>query len=202
MQKFIKHKGKAVAIFQPNIDTDQILPKQFLKRIDKTGFGNFLFYDWRFDENGNPNPEFILNQERYKDASILIAGKNFGSGSSREHAPWALFDYGFRAILAPSFGEIFYNNSFNVGLLLVTLPEGIIKTLVEKTETLEHYELEIDLQTKQISDDFGFNESFEIDEFKREKLLKGLDDISFILQFQDQISEYESKRPLWMPKVL
>ncbi len=202
MQKFIRHKGKAVAIFQPNIDTDQILPKQFLKRIDKAGFGNFLFYDWRFDENGNPNPEFILNWERYKEASILLTGKNFGSGSSREHAPWALFDYGFRVVVAPSFGEIFYNNSFNVGLLLVTLDEQIIKNLVEKAETIEGYELEVNLETKQISDEFNFVASFEIDEFRREKLLKGLDDISFIMQFEQEISEYEAKRPKWMPKIV
>jgi 3-isopropylmalate/(R)-2-methylmalate dehydratase small subunit len=202
MQKFIRHKGKAVAIFQPNIDTDQILPKQFLKRIDKVGFGNFLFYDWRFDENGNLNSEFILNWERYKGASILLTGKNFGSGSSREHAPWALFDYGFRVVVAPSFGEIFYNNSFNVGLLLVILDEEIIKNLVEKTETIEDYELEVNLETKQISDEFDFVASFEIDEFRREKLLKGLDDISFIMQFEREICEYEAKRPKWMPKIV
>jgi 3-isopropylmalate/(R)-2-methylmalate dehydratase small subunit len=202
MQKFIRHKGKAVAIFQPNIDTDQILPKQFLKRIDKVGFGNFLFYDWRFDENGNLNSEFILNWERYKGASILLTGKNFGSGSSREHAPWALFDYGFRVVVAPSFGEIFYNNSFNVGLLLVILDEEIIKNLVEKTETIEDYELEVNLETKQISDEFDFVASFEIDEFRREKLLKGLDDISFMMQFEREICEYEAKRPKWMPKIV
>ncbi|MDW8304795.1 MAG: 3-isopropylmalate dehydratase small subunit [Acidobacteriota bacterium] len=201
MEKFIEHRGKTVALFQPNIDTDQILPKQFLKRIEKTGFGDFLFYDWRFDENGNQNKEFVLNQPQFKHASILLAGKNFGSGSSREHAVWALRDYGFRVVIAPSFGEIFYNNCFNVGLLPINLPEKTVEELVRKNEEIQNYELVVSLLTKKISDDFGLSIDFEIEDFRREKLLNGWDDIDMILRFEKEIRNYEKKRPAWMPKV-
>lgn len=201
MEKFTEHRGKTVAIFQPNIDTDQILPKQFLKRINKTGFGDFLFYDWRFDESGQPTDDFILNQDRYRDASILLAGKNFGSGSSREHATWALFDYGFRVVIAPSFGEIFYNNCFNVGLLPVILAENLVQKLVEMTEKIEGYSLTVNLEKKQIFDDFDTFIEFDIDEFRRQRLLNGWDDIGLILRFEDKIREYEKRRPSWMPQI-
>ena len=184
-------------MFQPNIDTDQILPKQFLKRITKSGYGDFLFYDWRFDENGKPNKDFILNQPRFRDASIFLAGKNFGGGSSREHAPWGFSDFGFRVIIAPSFGEIFYNNCFKIGLLPIVLDEKIVAELVEKTETIENYSLTVDLEKQIISDEKDFSVRFEVDEFRRECLLNGWDDIGLILNHEAKISEFERQRPLW-----
>ncbi|RMG06233.1 MAG: 3-isopropylmalate dehydratase small subunit [Acidobacteria bacterium] len=200
MRVFKKHKGKAVPIFQPNIDTDQILPRQFLKCITKTGFGSFLFYEWRFDEKGNPVSEFILNQDRYKSASILITGRNFGSGSSREHAAWALRDFGFRVLIAPSFGEIFYNNCFKVGLLPIVLQEQIVQHLAANALNFEYF-LTVNLETKQISDDFGLAVEFHMDEFNRKKLLNGWDDIDLILRLDERIESYERTRPEWMPKV-
>ena len=184
-------------MFQPNIDTDQILPKQFLKRITKSGYGDFLFYDWRFDENGKPNKDFILNQPRFRDASIFLAGKNFGGGSSREHAPWGFSDFGFCVIIAPSFGEIFYNNCFKIGLLPIVLDEKIVAELVEKTETIENYSLTVDLEKQIISDEKDFSVRFEVDEFRRECLLNGWDDIGLILNHEAKISEFERQRPLW-----
>ena len=198
MKKFTKHTGKTVAIFQPNIDTDQILPKQFLKRITKSGYGDFLFFDWRFDEKGEPKPDFVLNQLRYADASIFLAGKNFGDGSSREHAPWALADFGFRVVIAPSFGEIFFSNCFKIGLLPVILEEQIISTLVEKTETIENYSLTVDLEKLEIFDEQNFRMNFETDEFRRECLLNGSDDINLILKFEQKIGEFEKYRPNWI----
>jgi 3-isopropylmalate/(R)-2-methylmalate dehydratase small subunit len=200
MRVFKKHKGKAVPIFQPNIDTDQILPRQFLKCITKTGFGNFLFYEWRFDEKGNPVSEFILNQDRYKSASILITGRNFGSGSSREHAAWALMDFGFHVLIAPSFGEIFYNNCFKVGLLPIMLQEQIVQHLAANALNSEYF-LTVNLETKQIFDDFGLAVEFHVDEFNRKKLLNGWDDIDLILRLDERIKSYEKIRPEWMPKV-
>lgn len=201
MQKFVEHRGKTVAIFHPNIDTDQILPKQFLKRITKTGFGDFLFYDWRFDEKGRKDLDFVLNQDRFRDASILLTGKNFGCGSSREHAAWALRDYGFRVVIAPSFGEIFYNNCFNVGLLPLVLPGELVECLVERNKNIEEYELTISLVKRKLFDDFGLVVSFEIDNFRRERLMNGWDDVELILRFEDKIQQYEEKRPCWMPRV-
>jgi 3-isopropylmalate/(R)-2-methylmalate dehydratase small subunit len=197
MQKFVKHTGKTAAIFQPNVDTDQILPKQFLKRITKSGYGDFLFFDWRFDENGAEKSDFVLNQPRFRDASILIAGKNFGGGSSREHAPWALADFGFRIVIAPSFGEIFYNNCFKIGLLPIVLDEKIVAELVKKTDTQENYSVVVDLENQIISDEKVFSVKFEIDEFRRECLLNGWDDIGLILNHEAKISEFERCRPDW-----
>ncbi len=197
MQKFTKHTGKTVAIFQPNIDTDQILPKQFLKRITKSGYGDFLFFDWRFDENGEKIADFVLNQPRFCDASILLAGTNFGGGSSREHAPWGLADFGFRVVVAPSFGEIFFNNCFKIGLLPIVLDENLIAELVEKTETIENYSLTVDLETLTIFDEQNFRINFEVDNFRRECLLNGWDDIGLILKFEDKINEFEGRRPHW-----
>ena len=202
MQKFTKHTGKTVAMFQPNIDTDQILPKQFLKRITKSGYGDFLFYDWRFDENGKPNKDFILNQPRFRDASIFLAGKNFGGGSSREYAPWGLADFGFRVIIAPSFGEIFCNNCFKIGLLPTILNEKIVAELVEKTETIENYSLTINLEKLEIFDAQNFCINFEIDEFRRECLLNGWDDIGLILKHEAKISEFERQRPHWSLSII
>jgi 3-isopropylmalate/(R)-2-methylmalate dehydratase small subunit len=198
MKKFTKHTGKTAAIFQPNIDTDQILPKQFLKRITKSGYGDFLFFDWRFDESGAEKSDFVLNQPRFRDASILIAGKNFGGGSSREHAPWALADFGFRVVIAPSFGEIFYNNCFKIGLLPIVLDEKIVAGLVEKTENRENYSLSVDLEKQIISDEKGFFVRFEVDEFRRECFLNGWDDIGLILKHEAKISEFERRRSDWL----
>lgn len=194
MKSFTKHTGKPVALYQPNIDTDQIIPKQFLKRIERTGYGEFLFYDWRFDADGTPISDFVLNDPKYKNASILLAGANFGCGSSREHAPWSLTDYGFHAVVAPSFADIFYNNSLKNGLLPVVLSEEKVAELVENSQTTENYELTIDLENQTVTDNQGFQASFEVDEFRKYCLLNGLDDIGLTLQNEAKISEYEMMR--------
>jgi 3-isopropylmalate/(R)-2-methylmalate dehydratase small subunit len=194
MQPFRTHTGVVAPLDRANVDTDQIIPKQFLKRIERTGFGQFAFYDWRFNPEGTPNPEFVLNQPRYKQASILIAAKNFGCGSSREHAPWALADYGFKAIIAPTFADIFYNNSLKNGLLLVKLTEPEVNRLITRAKEKEAYQLTVDLEHCQVHDDQGFAASFEIDEFRRRCLLEGLDDIGLTLRFADDITKYEQRR--------
>jgi len=193
MEKFTTFEGSVAPLFQTNIDTDQIIPKQFLTRIERTGYGAFLFNDWRFNVDGTPNAEFVLNDPRYAGASILIAGANFGCGSSREHAPWSLLDYGFRAVIAPSFGDIFFNNSLKNGFLPVRLDEPIVESIVEKAKTLDNYELTIDLANKTVTDDHDLIASFEIDEFRRYCLLNGLDDIGLTLQNEDKIAQYEQK---------
>jgi 3-isopropylmalate/(R)-2-methylmalate dehydratase small subunit len=193
MDKFIKHRGSVVALYQPNIDTDQIIPKQFLKRIERTGYGEFLFFDWRFKSDGTPNKEFILNDPLYKGASILIAGDNFGCGSSREHAPWSLMDYGFRVIIAPSFADIFYNNSLKNGLLPIAIAEMLVADLAERSANDPAYTLIINLTDKTVTDGQGFESSFEIDDFRRHCLLNGLDDIGLSLQHEAAIGEYEDK---------
>jgi len=194
MNKFTKHTGKTVALYQPNIDTDQIIPKQFLKRIERTGYGEFLFYDWRFNSDGTPRREFILNDPKYKGASVLVAGANFGCGSSREHAPWSLTDYGFAAVVAPSFADIFYNNSLKNGLLPVVLSEETVAELAAKAAAEENYELTIDLESQTVTDRYGFEARFEIDEFRKHCLLNGLDDIGLTLQNETKISEFESQK--------
>jgi len=193
MQAFRKHTGLVAPLDRANVDTDQIIPKQFLKRIERTGFGQFAFYDWRFDADGTANSEFVLNQPRYKGASILVAAKNFGCGSSREHAPWALADYGFKAILAPTFADIFYNNSLKNGLLLVKLSEADVDKLMANAQNGD-YKVTVDLEQCLVSDGQGFRASFETDEFRRRCLLEGLDDIGLTLRSADQIGEYERKR--------
>lgn len=194
MQKFTTFKGLVAPLFQTNIDTDQIIPKQFLTRIERTGYGAFLFNDWRLNSDGSPKPDFILNDERYSGASILVAGANFGCGSSREHAPWSLLDYGFRVVIAPSFGDIFFNNSLKNGLLPVRLSEDTVDNIVERAKTIDNYSLTIDLENKTVSDGSGINASFEIDEFRRYCLLNGLDDIGLTLQHADKIDVYESAK--------
>ena len=198
MNKFITHTGKTVALYQPNIDTDQIVPKQFLKRIERTGYGEFLFYDWRFDADGTVKSDFVLNNPKYKNASILIAGANFGCGSSREHAPWALEDFGFRVVVAPSFADIFYNNCFKTGILPIVLDEKIVADLVEKSKTYENYELTVDLENRTVYDDRDFRTKFEIEAFRQECLLNGLDDIGLTLQKESQITVFEQTRPSWL----
>ena len=193
MEIFTKHIGKAVPLFQSNIDTDQIIPKQFLTRIERTGYGAFLFNDWRLNPDGTPKADFVLNDPRYRGASILVAGANFGCGSSREHAPWSLTDYGFRAVIAPSFGDIFFNNSLKNGFLPVKLDEAIVKLIVEKAKTLDVYRVTIDLTAQTVTDDHGLNAHFEIDEFRRFCLLNGLDDIGLTLKNEQSITDYEQR---------
>jgi len=197
MQPFTKHTGLVAALDRANVDTDQIIPKQFLKRVERTGFGQFLFYDWRFQPDGQARPDFELNEPRYRGASILIAGKNFGCGSSREHAPWALADYGFRAIIAPSFADIFANNCLKNGLLAVVLSESEVAQLTNRAQTNEGYELTVDLEDKTVSDTSGFSATFQIGDFQRQCLLEGLDDIGLTLQHEEAIAAYEQRRPIW-----
>ena len=194
MKSFLRHTGLAAMLDRVNVDTDQIIPKQFLKRIERTGFGQFLFYDWRFNPDGSINPDFELNDPRYEDATILVARSNFGCGSSREHAPWALLDYGFRSILAPSFADIFYNNCFKNGMLPVVLSEEQIEQLFMRASKTRGYELTVDLERQWVTDDEGLRFTFDIDPFRRECLLKGLDDIGLTLQHEDKIREYEARR--------
>ena len=194
MKPFIKHTGLVATLDRVNVDTDQIIPKQFLKRIERTGFGECLFYDWRFLDDGTPNPDFELNQPRFKGATILVARANFGCGSSREHAPWALLDYGFRSIIAPSFADIFYNNCFKNGMLPVALSEEQVERLFQQAVGNIGYELTVDLQRQWVTDDFGLRFSFEVDPFRRECLLKGLDDIGLTLQHEDLIRDHEAQR--------
>ncbi len=191
MQPFVKHSGIVAPIDRPNIDTDQIIPKQFLKRIERTGFGQFLFYDWRYRNDGSDNPDFILNQPPYDKATILLARQNFGCGSSREHAPWALLDYGFRVIIAPSLADIFYNNCFKNGILPIRLDEAQVDQLFERALKQPGYKLTVDLESTQISDDQGLSIPFEVDAFRRQCLLEGLDDISLTLEHEDKIAAYE-----------
>jgi 3-isopropylmalate/(R)-2-methylmalate dehydratase small subunit len=195
MQKFITHTGRVAPLDRANIDTDQIIPKQFLKRIERTGFGEFLFYDWRFRPDGEPETSFVLSQSHFQNTSILVTGKNFGCGSSREHAPWALADWGFRAIIAPSFADIFSNNCVKNGLLPIVLSEEDVSTLMQRAHEFEGYEITVDLENTQVRDNRGFLSEFSIEPFKRRCLLNGLDDISLTLQHEAAIRAYEDKRP-------
>jgi len=199
MRPFTIHTGRVAVLDRANVDTDQIIPKQFLKRVERTGFGEFLFYDWRFLPNGELNADFELNDARYHGASILLAGKNFGCGSSREHAPWALADYGFRAIIAPSFADIFANNCLKNGLLPVVLTDAEVTQLLGWAQQNEACELTIDLQQQLVCHQARFSAHFEIGEFQRYCLLEGLDDIGLSLRHESEISAYEAKRATWMP---
>jgi 3-isopropylmalate/(R)-2-methylmalate dehydratase small subunit len=193
MEAFRVHSGIAAPLDRANIDTDQIIPKQFLKRVERTGFGQFLFFDWRFLPDGSPNPEFILNQPRYTAASILIAGKNFGCGSSREHAPWALVDYGIRAVLAPYFADIFAGNAAKNGMVLAALPEEQVARLAQAAQQTPGYRLTVDLERCEVRDDSGFVARFPMDPFRRRCLLEGLDDIGLTLQQEEAIAAYEAR---------
>jgi 3-isopropylmalate/(R)-2-methylmalate dehydratase small subunit len=194
MEPFRKHTGIAAALNRVNVDTDQIIPKQFLKRIERTGFGQFLFFDWRLMEDGSPNPDFELNQDRFRGASILVAEDNFGCGSSREHAPWALLDYGFKVIIAPSFADIFFNNCFKNGILPIRLPENKVHELFNLIESSPGYQLTVDLEQKKITDGQDLIVEFEVESFRREMLLEGLDEIGLTLQQENRIDEYEATR--------
>lgn len=202
MKPFRSHTGRVAVLDRPNVDTDQIIPKQFLKRVERTGFGRFLFYDWRFLANEQPNPDFPLNDPRYRAASILITGKNFGCGSSREHAPWALADYGFCAIIAPSFADIFANNCMKNGLLPVTLTDAEIAELMRRAIKTDKYEVTVDLENKIVADANGFSATFQVGDFQRYCLLEGLDDIGLTLKHVTDIAGYESRRPAWTPRII
>jgi len=192
MEPFIKHEGIVLPLDRADVDTDQIMPAEFLKRIERTGFGQFLFNSWRRLEDGTPNPDFILNKPKYEGASILVAKRNFGCGSSREHAPWALHDHGFRALIAPSFADIFVNNCFQNGLLPVVLDEDSVDYLMKKALASTGYKMTVDLENRTVTDGEGFSRTFEVDDTRRHKLLKGLDDISITLQLGGQIAAYEA----------
>ncbi|MFZ5877097.1 MAG: 3-isopropylmalate dehydratase small subunit [Nitrospirota bacterium] len=194
MEPFRTLDGVVTVLDLPNVDTDQIIPKQFLKRIERTGFGQFLFYDWRFIDGTRPNPEFEMNADRYRGASILVARANFGCGSSREHAPWALLDYGFRCVIAPSFADIFYNNCFKNGILPIRLGEEQVETIFQRVRATPGYRLRVDLDQKTITSNDGITFSFDVEEFRRYCLLNGLDDIGLTLQHEDKITRYEQSR--------
>lgn len=203
MTPFVRHRGIVAPLRRTNVDTDQIIPKQFLKRIERTGFGQFLFYDWRYDQNHEPRADFVLNQSPFSEATVLLADANFGCGSSREHAPWALADFGFRTIIAPSFADIFYNNCFQNGLLPVTLPQDTVDQLFARVQSHPGLALTIDLPSQTVSDDQGWSVPFAIDDERKDRMLKGLDAIAETLQWDAAIQAYESKqRPPAVPDAL
>src|SRR5256886_3893891 len=195
MKPFRIHRGRVAPLDRVNVDTDQIIPKQFLKRIERTGFGQFVFYDWRFAADGKKNPDFVLRQPRYEGASILVAGKNFGCGSSREHAVWALADFGFRAVIASSFADIFANNSTKNGFLAVRLSESEVAALMARARDINNYQLTIDLEQCEVRNQHGFRAKISVDEFVRHCLLNGLDDIGLTLQHEAEIAAYEAEHP-------
>lgn len=190
MEAIQKHKGLVCPLDRSNVDTDQIISKEFLKRIERTGFGQFVFYHWRFDDDGNARPDFVLNKPQYRDASILISGENFGCGSSREHAPWALLDYGFRVIIAPSFADIFYNNALKNGIILIKMDETQVGEWMEQAEKSD-LTLSVDLERQTITDGDQYEVHFDIPEYHKEKLINGLDDIALTLQLQGEIEVFE-----------
>ncbi|HEY4741283.1 MAG: 3-isopropylmalate dehydratase small subunit [Candidatus Acidiferrales bacterium] len=196
MEPFIKHTGLVAPMDRVNVDTDQMVPKQFLKLQTREGYGRVLFYDWRYLPGEKPNPEFPLNFPRYRGASILLARANFGCGSSREHAPWAIHDYGFRVVIAPSYADIFYNNSFKNGILLVTLGDAQVDDLFQRLERQEGYRLTADLEKQIITDESGLKIPFEIDPFRKNSLLKGLDDIGLTLEHEADITTFEKSHPV------
>ncbi|WP_280146236.1 3-isopropylmalate dehydratase small subunit [Bacillus amyloliquefaciens] len=197
MEPLKTHTGKAAVLNRINVDTDQIIPKQFLKRIERTGYGRFAFFDWRYLENGEPDPEFELNRKVYEGASILIAGENFGCGSSREHAPWALDDYGFKIIIAPSFADIFHQNCFKNGMLPIRMPYDQWKKLAGQYEN-QSLNMTVDLENQLIHDSEGREISFEVDPHWKEMLINGYDEISLTLLLEDDIQQFESKRSSWL----
>jgi len=194
MEPFTTHTGIVIPLDRTNVNTDEIIPARFLKSIKRTGFGNALFANWRFQSDGSPNPDFVLNLPRYQGASILLAGDNFGCGSSREHAPWAIREYGFRCIVAPSFANIFYNNCFNNGILPVTFDEATVRGLIAEAEATEDYILSVDLAAQTVTTPDGRVLNFEIDQFRKQALLKGLDNIGWTLSHADEIAAYEARR--------
>lgn len=194
MEPFTTHTGLVMPLDRTNVNTDEIIPARFLKSIKRTGFGSALFANWRFQSDGSPDPDFVLNLPRYQGASILLAGDNFGCGSSREHAPWAIREYGFRCIIAPSFANIFYNNCFNNGILPVAFEEAIVRELIAEAESTEGYALSVNLATQVVTTPDARVLSFEIDQFRKQALLKGLDNIGWTLSHADEIAAYEARR--------
>jgi len=197
MQSMRTHRGQVIPLDRANVDTDQIIPKQFLKRIERTGYGPFLFNDWRYDSSGEPKPDFVLNRDPYSHGSILLAGKNFGCGSSREHAAWALKDFGIRIVIAPSFADIFHSNAANNGLLTVALPEATMAELFAKAAAKPEYELTVNVETLTVSDDTGWSAKFPLDSFRQHCLLNGLDQIGITLQKEQSITDYEARTPAY-----
>ena len=194
MEKFTKIKSIVAPLDRANVDTDQIIPKQFLKRVERTGFGEFAFFDWRYLEDGVPNPDFVLNEDRYQGANILVSGRNFGSGSSREHAPWALSEMGFRAIIATSFADIFRSNCMQNGMLPVILSESEVDTIMARALRGSGYAVTVDLESETVTDDQGLNATFEVDPFRKKSLLEGLDDIGITMSLGEAIDSFEEKR--------
>jgi 3-isopropylmalate/(R)-2-methylmalate dehydratase small subunit len=200
VKPFKQETGIAVPLPRANVDTDQIIPKQFLKRIERTGYGPFLFNDWRYDPDGREREDFVVNKAPYRDGTVLIAGRNFGSGSSREHAVWALSDYGFRAVVAPSFADIFRSNAFKDGLLAVELPDSAVSTLLSRAEEEPGVLVTVDLESQTVTmADLTY--TFELDPFQKHCLLEGLDDIGLSLHHERAIADFEARRPAWMPDV-
>lgn len=199
MDPFTRHTGLVAPLDRVDVDTDQIIPKQFLKSIARTGFEAGLFFDWRVLPDGSPNPEFVLNKPRYRGATVLVSGRNFGSGSSREHAPWALQQAGFRTVIAPSFGDIFRNNCYQNGLVPVVLPEPIVRQLLDRAESEPGYKLTIDLEQQTVADERDTLASFDIDPSIKHRLLNGLDDIGLTLKHATDIEAFEAHRPSYLP---
>ncbi|MDQ0429508.1 3-isopropylmalate/(R)-2-methylmalate dehydratase small subunit [Planomicrobium stackebrandtii] len=195
MEAFKTHTGIVAPLDRANIDTDAIIPKQFLKRIKRSGYGQFLFYDWRFDKNEHENPDFLLNREPYRNATVLLTRDNFGCGSSREHAPWAIDDFGFRAVIAPSFADIFYNNCFKNGILPIQLPAEDVQQLFEKA-SVPGYQLTVNLEKNFIADGQGYEKDFEVDDYRRNMLLNGLDEISATIQYDAEITDFEKNHKI------
>jgi 3-isopropylmalate/(R)-2-methylmalate dehydratase small subunit len=193
MEPLRTHQGLVCPLNRTNVDTDQIIPKQFLKRIERSGFGQFLFYNWRFDDEGNPNPAFPLNQPQYKGASILVSGENFGCGSSREHAPWAIQDFGFKVVIAPSYADIFKNNTVKNGILAIQASDEQVQTIMKNAET-EGYSLTVNLEEQKVYDNEGFQFTFDIAPYPKEMLLNGWDEIGVTLTYQDKIEQFELAR--------
>jgi 3-isopropylmalate/(R)-2-methylmalate dehydratase small subunit len=193
MEKFTTLTALAAPLDRANVDTDQIIPKQFLKRIERTGYGDFLFFDWRQTPGGEPVADFVLNDPRYKGAKILVAGKNFGCGSSREHAAWALENFGFRAVIAPSFADIFFSNAGKNGIVLVRLSEPEVNTLLQSAQKNPNYQLTVSLEAQTVTDGCGFSAKFEIDPFRKFCLLEGLDDIGLTLRHAAELDSFEVK---------
>ncbi len=193
MKALTVHRGTVAPLDRANVDTDQIIPKQFLKRVERTGFGQFLFYDWRFDENGAERPDFVLNQPQYRKASILVAGPNFGCGSSREHAPWALQDWGFQVVIAPSFADIFYNNCLKIGLLPIILPEATVNRILADAKGVSGLELAVNVKTRSVTFNDGTEASFPLDPYAQESLVGGLDEIGRSLRLEAEIVRFEGQ---------
>src|SRR5437588_850388 len=199
MEPFTRHTGLVAPLGRVDVDTDQIIPKQFLKSIARTGFDAGLFFDWRFRPDGSPNPDFVLNKPEYQGASILVSGRNFGSGSSREHAPWALQQYGFRAVIAPNFADIFRNNCHQNGFLPVALPENIVRQILDRAEREPGYSVTIDLENQTVADARDTLAQFDVDPAVKHRLLNGLDDIGLTLQHASAIADFEARRPAILP---